>query len=55
MRAHDFVCTWKGQRERGRERIPSRLQVISAKPDAGLKPTNCEIMTLAEIKSWTFK
>ena len=31
----------------GREgkRIPSRLQTVSTEPDAGLKPTNHEIMT----------
>ena len=38
------------QRERGRERIPSRLQAVSTEPDVGLEPTNCEIMTRAEIK-----
>ena len=32
-------------RERERERIPSRLHTVSIKPDAGLEPTNCEIMT----------
>ena len=31
-------------RERGRERIPSRLRAVSAEPDAGLKPTNREIV-----------
>ena len=34
-----------GGTERGRERIPSRLHIVSAEPDAGLKPTNCEIVT----------
>ena len=33
------------ERERGRERIPSRLHTISAEPDVGLDLTNCEIMT----------
>ena len=33
------------ERERERERIPSRLHAISAEPDAGLRLTNCEIMT----------
>ena len=28
-----------------RERIPSRLCTVRAEPDAGLKLTNCEIMT----------
>ena len=36
----------KGQRER--ERILGRLFTVSAEPDAGLDPTNCEIMTGAE-------
>ena len=31
--------------EREGDRIPSRLRTSSAKPDAGLEPTNCEIMT----------
>ena len=28
-----------------RERIPSKPHVVSAEPDAGLEPTNLEIMT----------
>ena len=32
-------------RERGRERIPSKLHAVSAEPDVGLDLTNCEIMT----------
>ena len=32
-------------RERGRERIPSRLHAVSTEPDAGLKLMNCEIIT----------
>ena len=32
-------------RERGRERISSRLHVVSTEPDAGLELTSCEIMT----------
>ena len=38
-------------RERGRERIPSRLHTVSAEPDVGLETTNCEIMTWVETKS----
>ena len=38
-------------RERGR--IPSRLCTVSPEPDAGLEPTNREIMTWAETKSRT--
>ena len=33
------------ERERERERIPSRLHTVSMVPDTGLKPTNHEIMT----------
>ena len=33
------------ERERGRERISSRLHTISMEPDVGLKLMNCEIMT----------
>ena len=32
----------EGQRERGRERIPSRFCIVSTEPDAGLDPTNQE-------------
>ena len=32
-------------REKGRERIPSRLCTVIAGPDVGLELTNCEIMT----------
>ena len=39
-------------RERRRERIPSRLCVVSTEPDGGLKPPNHEIMTWAKTKSW---
>ena len=38
-------------KERGRERLPSRLCAVTVKPDAGFDPTNLEIMTRAEIKS----
>ena len=31
--------------------ILSRLRTVRAEPDLGLELTNCEIMTLAEIKS----
>ena len=40
------------QRERGRERIPSRFHTVSAEPDAGLELMNCQIMTWVEIMSW---
>ena len=34
-----------------RERIPSRLDIVSIEPDAGLNATNREITTRAEIKN----
>ena len=33
------------QREREKERIPSRLRAVSEEPHTGLDPTNWEIMT----------
>ena len=33
------------EREREAERIPTRLHAVSPEPDAGLEPTNGEIMT----------
>ena len=33
------------ERERKRERIPSRLHAVSAEPNTGLELTNWEIMT----------
>ena len=36
---------WGRGRERGRERIPSRLCAVRSKPHAGLNLTNLEIMT----------
>ena len=35
----------KGQRERDRERISSRLHAVSAQPDVGLSLMNHDIMT----------
>ena len=35
----------EGQRERGRERIPSRLSTVSTDPSAVLELPNCEITT----------
>ena len=48
-----YIRVGKGQRERERENILSRLHTVSTKPDAGLEPTNHEIMTRAKIKSQT--
>ena len=39
----------EGQRER---EIASRLCAVGTAPDVVLDPTNCEIMTCAQIKSW---
>ena len=41
------MCTQvgEGQRERERERIPSRLCTVSTEPDTGLKLMNHEITT----------
>ena len=33
------------EREREREKIPSRLHAARAEPDMGFEPMNCEIMT----------
>ena len=41
------------QREKERERIPSRLLTVSAEPNTGLKLMNREIITWANIKSWS--
>ena len=43
-----FILTeykWGRGRERGRERIPSRLRTVCTEPHAGLELTNQEIMT----------
>ena len=33
------------ERQREKERIPSRLPTVSTEPDAGLELTDCEITT----------
>ena len=43
----------EGQKERLRERISSKFHAVSTEPDAGLDPTNHEIVTRAEINSQT--
>ena len=35
----------EGQRERKRERLPSRLCAVSVEPDVELELTTCKIMT----------
>ena len=46
-RERETVYEWgRGrERERGRERIPSRLRAVHAEPDMALDLPNCEIMT----------
>ena len=39
-REHVHVCEWGWGRERGREKIPSRLHAVSTKPNTGLDFTN---------------
>ena len=53
MRERESTHKWEGATERGRQRIPGRLCVISTEPDAGLELKNCEIMTWAETKGWS--
>ena len=48
-RDRDRACMSRGRAER--ERIPSRQYADSMEPNTGIDPTNCEIMTGAEIKS----
>ena len=51
-RARECACVSReGQRERERDRIPSRLCAVIAEPDMGLDPMNHEIMTWAETNS----
>ena len=49
MRERERECVYTHSelgrgRERGRERVPSRLRAVSEEPDVGLSPTNLEIM-----------
>ena len=44
MRETETAQVGRG-RERGSEKIPSRLCAVGAEPDMGLKPTICEIVT----------
>ena len=47
MKKRERVSTSRGgaERERERERIPSRLHTVSTEPDVRLDLTNREIMT----------
>ena len=47
------MCTCGGGAEKGRERIPSRLPVVSLEPDRELSLMNHEIMTWTEMRSRT--
>ena len=42
----------EGAGEGKRQNPKQAPRAASTKPDAGLHPTNCEIMTWAEVKSW---
>ena len=44
------ACEKGRGRKREREKIPSRVRIVSAEPSEGLKPTNHEIMTWAKIE-----
>ena len=49
-RKRGSVSRGGAEREEGTEsEAGSRLRVVSTDPDAGLEPTNCEIMTRAEV------
>ena len=50
-REREHECA-RGVEKEG-QRIPSRFCMVSTKPNAELDPTNCEIMTWAEVKSQT--
>ena len=51
LRERERVHGGGAEREREAERIPTRLHAVSPAPDAGLEPTNGEIMTWVETKS----
>ena len=53
LRERECMSRERAEKDRERERIPSRLHAVSTEPDAGLEPTNHKIMTRAEIKSQT--
>ena len=44
---------WGRGRERRRQRVRSGLRADGREPDPGLKLTNCEIMTWAEVERLT--
>ena len=44
-RERERASAQTGKRERGRERIPSRLCAISTESNVGSNPMNCEIMS----------
>ena len=51
-RERERARAWAGEEQREGDtesKAGSRLWAVSTKPDAGLKPTNCEIMTWTEV------
>ena len=53
MKEREAEHEQRKSRERGRHRIWSRLWAVGTEPNAGLAPTNCEIMTWAEVRRLT--
>ena len=50
FRETERTQTGQGQREGDTEsKAGSRLRAVSVEPDAGLEPTDCEIMTRAKV------
>ena len=45
LRERDSMRGAGAEAERERERDPSKLHAVSQESNAGLEPTNCEIMT----------
>lgn len=43
----------EGQTERETENLKQAVSTVSAEPDMEFEPADCEIMTRAEMKSWT--
>ena len=53
-RAHAHLHVQGTGRDRGRQRIQSRLCADSRKPNAELEPTNCEVITWAKVRCLTY-
>ena len=52
-RERERECKWGKGRERGGQRVQSGLHVDSREPDMGLRFTNHEMMTRAEVRRST--